>query len=295
MQCFDPPSLPVLNKLANEFAICDHWFASHPGPTWPNRFFVHAASASGQVDSPPDLNIAEAVVGINPYTFHNGTIYDRLAEKGLQHRIYSGNDCPQVRGIRGNHVDIQRAHLSALQSDLQDPHFGISYIFVEPDNGQPDVFTFHCNSVKKNDMHPPSDVRDGEALIKQVYETIRNSPVWNQSVFVVIFDEHGGFFDHVPPPRGYPLGDGSVDNSHHFQFDQLGVRVPAVIASPWIPRNVIDHIKYDHTSVLSSVVRLFGLASLTQRDRAANQFLDMFSMITARTDTPVTLPSPPQS
>jgi phospholipase C len=142
-------------------------------------------------------------------------------------------------------------------------------------------------------MHPPSDVRDGEALIKQVYEMIRNSPVWNQCVFIIIFDEHGGFFDHFPPPPAVPPGDGAVDNTHHFQFDRLGTRIPAVIVSPWVGRNVVDQTTYDHSSLLATVEKLFGLSPLTRRDAAANDFLEVFSQITPRTDTPATLPSPP--
>ena len=144
-------------------------------------------------------------------------------------------------------------------------------------------------------MHPPSDVRAGEALIKQVYETIRNSPIWKQSVLVILFDEHGGFYDHVPPPPPPAVvapGDGAVDNNHNFQFNQLGVRVPAVIISPWVGRNVIDHSVYDHSSVMASVERLFGLSSCTGRDKAATDFLELFSQITPRDDTPERLPPP---
>jgi phospholipase C len=294
MQCFDPAQLPALNTLATEFAVCDKWFASLPGPTWPNRFFVHAASATGQVDSPSGPRIVEAVQGPDPFTFHNGTIYDRIDQGGLQHRIYSATDCAQVSGIQGNRVEhVERAPLGRLQQDLQAADFNVSYIFIEPDYG-PQGFAGidACHSVAQNDMHPPSDIRAGEGLIRQVYQTIRNSPVWNQSVLVIIFDEHGGFFDHVPPPRGdqFRLQDGSVDNTHHFQFDQLGVRIPAVIASPWIPRNVIDSNQYDHTSLLATVERLFGLGALTQRDANANQFLELFFQIEPRADTPQALP-----
>ena len=314
MRCFAPANLPVLNALALEFAICDYWFASHPGPTWPNRFFVHAASPSdeGQADSPPDVDIGLAVAGVNPYHFRNGTIYDALAENGLRHRVYSGNDCPQVRGIRARDILLDSVpgqlaqvagpnlvSLRALQPDLQDPNYAVSYVFIEPDNGEPDhVFAgvgVRCNSVRQNDMHPPSDVRDGEALIKQVYETIRNSPVWNQSALVILFDEHGGFFDHVADEarqQAVRPGDGAVDQTHNFQFDHLGVRVPAIVVSPWVGRNVVDHTTYDHTSVLATVEKLFGLHTLTDRDAAANDLLELFSQITPRTDARETLPSP---
>jgi phospholipase C len=301
MKCFAPGHLPVLNALATEFVICDHWFASHPGPTWPNRFFVHAASPSteAQVDAPSGVRIAESYLPVHPIKFHfaNGTIYDRLAAKGLSHKIYIGNDCPQVKGIRGNTVDLNIANLKSLRSDLQGATVEFSYIFIEPDNGMGGILgaIADCNSVIQNDMHPPSDVRPGEALIKDIYESIRSSPVWNQSVFVILFDEHGGFFDHVNPPGppiAVPPGDGAIDSNHNFQFNQLGVRIPAVIVSPWVGRNVVDHTQYDHSSLLATVEKLFGLDTLTQRDARANDFLEVFSQIVPRTNAPDVLPSP---
>src|SRR5712691_13058638 len=104
-----------------------------------------------------------------------------------------------------------------------------------------------------NSQQPKDDVTRGEALLKQVYETIRRSPHWESSVLIVIYDEHGGFYDHVPPPQTVAPGDAVTDsgnNTNHFDFKQLGVRIPTVIISPLIPKGVIDTTIYDHTSVL---------------------------------------------
>lgn len=295
MRCFAPSQLPVLTTLAREFAICDHWFASHPGPTWPNRFFVHGASPSetGSADSPPPLDIAKAMLGIDRFRFAHGTIYDRLFEAGRTHAVYQGNNCPQVRSITTSDAGnaIHRIPFSSFAHDLHDPAFDRSYIFIEPDYGTSGIagLVADCDSHEQNDMHPPSDVRQGEQLIKQVYEAIRNSPVWEQSVFLLLFDEHGGFFDHVPPPPAAAPGDGAIDHRHGFRFDRSGVRVPALVISPWVGRNVVDHTTYDHTSVLSTLERLFELEGLTQRDGAANDVLHLFSEPQPRTDTPSTL------
>jgi hypothetical protein len=113
-------------------------------------------------------------------------------------------------------------------------------------------------------------------------------------VLIVTFDEHGGFYDHVPPPAATPPGDVQVDDydKHGFLFDRLGVRVPALVISPWIRRGVIDHTTYDHTSILATAERLYGMGALTGRDGNANDLLHLISLEAPRTDAPTTLPSP---
>jgi phospholipase C len=143
-------------------------------------------------------------------------------------------------------------------------------------------------------MHPRDDVTRGERLIKKVYETLRASQLWEESVLLVVFDEHGGFFDHVPPPATTPPGDKPGDddlNTHHFNFDRLGPRVPAIVVSPWVPANLVDHAQYEHASVPATVEALFGLSHLTQRDAHANDFLHLLSLHAPRKDAPLQLPS----
>ena len=182
-----------------------------------------------------------------------------------------------------------------FQAELSQPGFGPRFVFIEPKYGAhgfdvtgPGDFT--CG----NSMHPLDDVTSGEKLIKTVYEAIRNSPQWENSLLLVTFDEHGGFYDHVRPPTAVPPGDTMTASyiQHHFQYDQLGVRVPALVISPLIPRGVIDHTIYDHTSMLASVERLFKMKPLTKRDSAANDFLHLLSLGTPRSDTPMTLNEP---
>jgi phospholipase C len=141
------------------------------------------------------------------------------------------------------------------------------------------------------------DVYGGEGLIKAVYEAIRNSPVWDTSLLVITYDEHGGFYDSVTPPAAAPPDDGSPStyNQWGFTFGQLGVRVPAVVVSPWIAAHTVDHTVYDHSSVPATIERLFGLPPLTARDAAANDVTALFTEGQPRTDAPATLnnPAPP--
>jgi phospholipase C len=144
-------------------------------------------------------------------------------------------------------------------------------------------------------QHPLDDVRLGEGLIKSTYEAVRNSAVWKSSVLIITWDEHGGFFDHVEPPAAVAPGDTAPTGGHNkygFTFERYGPRVPALVISPWIPKNVVDHRLYDHSSIPATVEKLFGIAPLTARDGTANSVLPLLSLAAARDDTPTTLPSP---
>jgi phospholipase C len=293
MKCYSPGQLPVLTTLAREFAVCDHWFSSMPGPTWPNRFFIHAASSGGLDHSPPTANMIGSL--FDGYNFDNGTIYDRFDHARVSWTIYKGDPFPQALSISGMIVRLAEGRFRDFEdfsSDVNDPGYTTSYAFIEPD--------YHILSdfVCGNSQHPKDDITRGEALIKSIYETIRHSPHWESSLLIITYDEHGGFYDHVPPPQTVAPGDKPTnpDNSHFaFDFKQLGVRVPAVIVSPLIPRGTIDHTVYDHTSVLATVEHIFGVPPLTERDKQAHTLNHLYSLATPRTDTPLTLPEPAHS
>jgi phospholipase C len=292
MSCFGPRQLPVLTTLASEFALCDHWFSSLPGPTWPNRFFVHAAS-SGGLDSSPDLGRSLSVL-LAGYRFAGGTLFDRLDRAGLKWSVVEGDAFPQVLAVGGmveQALEGRFVRFPDFLRRLDDPDFSDAYVFIEPNYGHvlEDGRNFKCG----NSQHPLDDVTRGETLIKDVYEAIRTSPHWPTSLLVVTYDEHGGFYDHVPPPPATPPGDG-IGGRFGFGFDQLGVRVPAVIVSPLIPRGLIDHSVYDHSSVPATVEGLFGLMPLTSRDAAANRFDHLLSE-SPRTDAPLQLPAAVES
>jgi len=298
MRCFDTSKqLPVLYQLAQEFAICDQWFSSMPGPTWPNRFFLLAASTGGLDHSPSTADVVTAIT-VEGYRFENGNIFDLLDDNCIDWRIFEGDEFPVSFALSGMNLNALQGRFTDFEdfsSELSKPDFTPRFVFIEPKYGAhgfdvtgPGDFT--CG----NSMHPLDDVTRGEKLIKTVYEAIRNSPHWEHSLLLITFDEHGGFYDHVRPPAAVPPGDTMTESyiQHHFQYDQLGVRVPAPVISPLIPHGVIDHTIYDHTSMLASVERLFGMKPLTNRDHAANDFLHLPSLEVPRTDAPTRLRGP---
>jgi phospholipase C len=194
-----------------------------------------------------------------------------------------------IRALEGYFKDF-----NDFGADLNKPNYATTYVFIEPNYGHAIVGDFTCG----DSQHPKDDVTRGERLLKSIYEAIRNSPLWENSVLIITYDEHGGFYDHVPPPQTVAPGDATTDPANdlfHFDFRQLGVRIPAVIVSPFIPKGLIDSMIYDHTSVLATVESIFGLQPLTERDKQANTLNHLFSLAMPRTDAPTTLPVPAES
>ena len=300
MRCFDPSQLPVLNQLASEFAICDQWFSSLPGPTWPNRLFAMAATSAG-LDNSPDSLTSALLASLDGFEFENGNIFDLLDGNCIPWKVFAGDDFPVSGLLQGMNLNRARGKVRDFDdfaSEVNKSDFNDNFVFIEPKYGEhkfdvagPGDFT--CG----NSMHPLDDVTRGEQLVKTVYETIRNSPHWERSMLIITFDEHGGFYDHVAPGPAVPPGDLVVDDYSEFgfKFDQLGVRVPALVISAHTPRGVIDHTVYDHTSILATVERFYGLGNLTNRDKAANHVGALVALENPRTDAPTTLVLPAKS
>lgn len=288
--CFAPAQVPVITALAREFVLCDAWYSSMPGPTWPNRFFVHAAS-SGGLDHAPSIEDIAFYLTFG-YTFAAGTIFDQLERQRRPWRIYHGDLTPQAFSLRHMTECFLEGHyrdFSDFAGDLAGD-YDAAYTFIEPSYG---AFwsTYRCGS----SQHPLDDVTRGEWLVKCVYEAIRRSPVWESSLLVVTWDEHGGCYDSAVPPPAPKPGDVPTwprNNRSRFAFDRLGVRVPAVVVSPWIPPNLIDSTTYDHTSVLATLERLWSIPALTQRDAAAQDLRWLGTLSAPRQDAPMTLPDP---
>ncbi|MGH2553911.1 MAG: alkaline phosphatase family protein, partial [Chitinophagaceae bacterium] len=197
MKCYDTNrQLPVMSSLVNNFMLCDNWFASIPGPTWPNRFFVHAASSNGFDTSPTMSEILEWET-IHGFSFPNKSIYHRLKKYRKKYRLYRGvsspltGSIPGVAALKGIFL-WETNKYENFENDLHG-NYPFDYTFIEPNYG--DIIN---NSYKGGQsQHPMDDVRGGEALIKSTYEAIRNSPLWKNSMLIITYDEHGGFYDHV--------------------------------------------------------------------------------------------------
>ena len=331
MACFHTETqLPVIHRLATEFAICDNWFSSIPGPTWPNRFFVHGGSAANWADSPSTGDEIPwfGVPGFG-FSYEKGSIFQALSKANHQWRLYqdkwnrfSGNPSgpqfggwiSQVASLKG--ITLLDVHsLDRFASDLQEreKHTGrpsylkYPYTFIEPNFGKSffapqDRAKGYLGPTYKggSSQHPEDDPSGGEGLIKAVYEAIRKSPVWNTSLLVIVYDEHGGFYDSAKPGPATPPGDKSpwlqrTLNRCNFDFTQYGVRVPAVVVSPLIPKSpkgTVDHTLYDHTSILKTLEKWLGMEPLTKRDEAANDLGHLLTLSAPRSDCPYTLPSP---
>ena len=295
MKCYTPNQLPVLNALAREFVVCDHWFASMPGPTWPNRMFAQAGSSGGLDHSPSNGEIVKwELEPFGGFEFKHGSLFGALGGANVKYRIYAGDDFPMVAALKGVSILNDIREFEDFRGDLHSGHYDASYTFIEPSY---DVFNDYKDGTSQ---HPLADVTHGEALIKATYEAIRNSPVWDSSLLIITWDEHGGFYDHAVAERSpHPVapGDtqpGSEFNQYGFTFECFGPRVPAVVVSPLIPRNLIDHRTYDHSSIPATVARVFDLKGWepTKRGSIANGVNILARLSAPRTDTPATLPSP---
>jgi phospholipase C len=261
-------TLPVLHTLARNFAVCDRWFSSMPGPTWPNRFFVHSGTSKGHVKMP------SGIFDPNWHIYDQPTIYDRLCEKGITWKIYHQGEAQSLvllnQLLHATHYHEMVAFFDDANADENDfPQ----YAFIEP-----------CYSGSgQNDQHPPSDIMKGELLIAQVYNTLRgNETLWQNTLFVVLYDEHGGFYDHVKPEATVAPDQ----NTSEFNFQQLGLRVPAILVSPWIDPQVI-HTVFDHTSLLKYLTDKWGLGPLGNRTAQSKSFAtELAARKSARMDAP---------
>jgi len=266
MGCFTPQALPVLSALATGYAVCDHWFASAPTETLPNRAFALAGTSQGHMDD-------------HTKTYTCPSIFGSLAKAGVSWMVFGYDKQPLTKA---DFPDITSADPS---------HFGLFKDFqAAAAAGTLPAFTFLEPSWSStgNSQHPNYDVALGEQLIHDTYEALRTGPGWAQTLFVLTYDEHGGCYDHVPPPWGATPPDNNA-GEFSFGFDRFGVRVPTLLISPLIAPGTVyrvpaGSVPLDHTSILKTVEQRWNLAALTARDAAAPGFGDVLTLAAPRTD-----------
>jgi phospholipase C len=264
--------LPALHALARDFTICDHWFSSLPGPTWPNRFFALTGTASGRVGMPDDGTHKADLAGY----FHQTqqTVFDRLNEREVHWKVYF-HDIPQTTVLAQQRLPHNAARYFYIDEFFDDAR-GPEKEFPEFSLIEPDYM-----GRGESDDHPPHDVMRAEKLIADVYNSIReNAALWESTLLIVFYDEHGGFFDHVEPPVALPPDD----HCEEYAFNRLGVRVPAILISPWVDR-CVDSTPFDHTSVLRYLTDKWDLGPLGRRTAAANSIGVAIQRAAPRDDT----------
>jgi len=293
MYYFKQSDLPVLTKLALEFAVFNRWFASIPGPTICNRAFAHYGTSFGRVDMDP-FDVIEPIK----------SIYTRLISATPKHtaKVYyydTTSSTMEVVNLLQNQPELFGTYKQFL-SDC-DKNLLPEYSFVEPNYND---HTTDSGEEVASDQHPDHDVQAGECLIAEVYMRIRKNPkLWPNTALLVLYDEHGGIYDHVVPPACTPdrftAPANSTGTGMEFKFDRLGVRVPAILISPWIPANTVVDRVFDHASIPATVAKFFQVAApYSPRETSADVFIEpnvqpvdpnrnLLSLATMRDDCPV--------
>jgi len=283
MYYFPPEKLPVLTTLARSFAVFNGWFASIPGPTVCNRAFAHYGTSFGKVD-------LDIVYLNEPYL----SIYQRMLNAGRTAKLYYfdvASSTQEVVNLLGRQPQIF-ATFDQFVEDCQRGQLP-DYSFVEPNYS--DHAADDGTELVASDQHPDHDVQAGEQFIGSVYNAIEgNEDLFNSTALLITYDEHGGIYDHVPPPAcdpnapdGFTATPDKTGVGFAFTFDRLGVRVPAVLVSPWIPKSTVipgpeDPAKgriFEHASIPNTIMKFFNLPEQprTAREKAADTFLDFFS------------------
>ena len=288
MEQLSAEHVPVITTLANEFAVFDGWFAAVPGPTMVNRAYAMSATSDGMGTN----NVTTIIRGMP-----QSTIFKQMLDMGLDYKVYF-SDGPTAAMFK----DVRR-------ESPKDRLRGLRHFYTDAASGDLPELTwlepayFDRENHAATDQHPDHDVSAGEDLIRDVYNALRASPVWERTAFIITYDEHGGFYDHVSPPENVPNPDGKSSTDDPFKFDRLGVRIPTVIVSPWVAKGTVHHAaaegegQYEHSSLVSTIVhKLFkpkeGMPEptyLTKRDAWAATFEDVFSLNEPRQDTPADL------
>src|SRR5580765_729855 len=283
MYYFTPDKLPVLTTLATEFAVFNRWFASIPGPTLCNRAFAHYGTSFGHVG----MEVFYANTQFK-------SIYQRLDDAKKTAKIYYFDVKSSSLEVV-NLLQHQPQFFGTFQQFLDDCGKGElpDYSFIEPNYS--DHEGEDGGAVIASDQHPDHHVREGERFIAAVYNAIRqNAALWESTALLVVYDEHGGIYDHVPPPACLPdlfvASPEATGTGKAFLFDRLGVRVPAILVSPWVEKGTVVGTGrvFEHASIPATATSFFlgQYDDRSPREKAAETFLDLLTLNTMRTDAP---------
>lgn len=266
MGYYDGADVPVYDHLAEEFAVCDRWFSSVPGATLPNRLYALCGAAAGSRDDrpshlPPLYHQPSFVRHLDAHrvswrwcSFDPGTL--RLADAHYLLGHHNRFGYFSKTGLPWQSI-LDLTVNPKIPSFLEDAASGTlrSVSWIDP------AFTnFNPLGFPVNDDHPPADIKDGQDLVLAVYDALAASPQWNRSLLVIVYDEHGGFYDHVPPPQ-------AADDEPEM-FGRYGVRVPAIIVSPWVEQRTVSSTLFDHTSIIKTILSRFCPKALNEPQQA---------------------------
>ena len=286
MWWYDERDLPFYYALASTFAIADHYHASVLGSTWPNRMYLLAGTSFGRTTNDlPDLSA-------RPFPRADASVLDLLTRRHVPWMLFADGASGGAT-VHGSALATRwgHRHVASVQSFLDRAAAGTlpAVSFVDPD--------FSHSTTTGQDEHPPADVQLGERFVAGIVSALFASPDWGRSALFLTYDEHGGYYDHAPPPAACPPDehapvDGRGDPAG-FAFDRLGIRVPFVVVSPWAKPGYVGHATYDHTSVTRFLEAKFRLPALTARDANAEAPMDLFDFTRPSFATPPSLPAPP--
>jgi phospholipase C len=292
--------LPFAYSLARTFCVNNRWFCSAPCQTYPNRRFLMAGTAYG--------NIATTTESLLDPPPPNGTIWDRLHHYGISWRNYF-TDLPSV-GVIGSTVEKYPQNLSPIAQlftdlaannlpsvSIVDPEFGVAGEVGGPLSELPALQALGLKvSETGGSEENPQDMAYGEYWASQVVKAILASPAWPRTLLLYTYDEHGGYYDHVPPPAAIApdsippaLGPGDAPGGYNI----YGPRVPAIVASPYSKPNAVTNVVHDHTSFLATVEAKWNLPRLTYRDANAKTVMDFLDPQTAALRNPRRSPKRP--